>query len=70
MKDIQFQLKTEFIPLIQLLKYTGVADSGADASAMVLNHEVLCNGQLELRKRYKVIKGNVIETASVRILVI
>ena len=70
MKDIQFQLQTEFVPLIQLLKYTGVADSGADASAMVLNHEVLCNGNVELRKRYKVVKGNVIETDSVRILVV
>lgn len=69
MKEITFQLQSEFIPLIQLLKYTGVADSGADASAMVLNQEVLCNGSIELRKRYKVVKGDQIETANTRIII-
>ncbi|MDI1235567.1 MAG: RNA-binding S4 domain-containing protein [bacterium] len=69
MKEITFELQTEFIPLIQLLKYTGIADSGADASFMVLNQEVLCNGLIELRKRYKVVKGDVIETADTRILI-
>lgn len=69
MKEITFQLQSEFIPLIQLLKYTGIADSGADASFMVLNEEVLCNGAIELRKRYKVIKGDVIETNNTRILI-
>ncbi len=61
MKEISFQLKEDFIPLIQLLKYTGVADSGAHASKMVQSGDVLSNGHLETRKRYKVVKGDTIQ---------
>jgi len=59
---IEFELKSEFIPLIQLLKLTGFAESGAHASSLVENSEVLCNGQIELRKRYKVRKGDIISS--------
>ena len=70
MKEISFSLKADFIPLIQLLKYTGIAESGAHASTMVMDKEVLCNGQVELRKRYKVVKGDVIiaENTSIKII--
>ncbi len=60
MSAITFELKEEFIPLIQLLKYTGVAESGADASDMVISGMVYNNGKPETRKRYKVRKGDVI----------
>ena len=51
MKEISFTLKTDFIPLIQLLKFTDVPESGAHASQLVVENRVLCNGQPELRKR-------------------
>lgn len=70
MKELSFKLQSDFIPLIQLLKYTGVAESGAHASAMVVDSEVQCNGQTELRKRYKVVKGDIITTADTRIKII
>ncbi len=70
MESITFQLKTDFIPLIQLLKFTGVAESGAHASEMVVNHEVKCNGEIELRKRYKVVKGDVVRVSNHSITVI
>ena len=60
MAIINFQLKEEFIPLIQLLKYTGIAESGAHASEMVIDGQVYCNGEIETRKRYKVKSGDVI----------
>ncbi len=60
MSSTTFLLKEEFIPLIQLLKYTGIAESGAHASELVLSNMVFCNGQPETRKRYKVRKGDVI----------
>ncbi|NQW43123.1 MAG: RNA-binding S4 domain-containing protein [Bacteroidetes bacterium] len=60
-KDISFTLTQSFIPLIQLLKYTGIAESGAYASILVTNNEVYCNNQIETRKRYKVKCGDVIE---------
>jgi ribosome-associated protein len=60
MATIKFQLKEEFIPLIQLLKYTNIAESGAHASEMVVDGFVYCNGQVETRKRYKVKSGDII----------
>jgi ribosome-associated protein len=60
MDTIDFRLKDDFIPLIQLLKFTGHAESGAHASDMVVNGEVFCNGVVETRKRYKVKQGDVI----------
>jgi ribosome-associated protein len=58
---ISFNLKEDFIPLIQLLKFVGVAESGAMASDMVLNGSVVCNNTIETRKRYKVRKGDKIQ---------
>lgn len=60
MDVITFNLKEEFIPLIQLLKFTGIAESGAHASELVTSGMVQCNGQQETRKRYKVRRGDVI----------
>lgn len=62
MQNLEFHLKDEFIPLIQLLKFTGIAESGAHASDMVLAGEVFCNGVVETRKRYKVKKGDTISS--------
>ncbi len=70
MKEISFTLKTDFIPLIQLLKFTGVAESGAHASQLVVENQVLCNGKPELRKRYKVVKGDIILAQKTQITVI
>ncbi len=70
MKEISFELKENFIPLIQLLKYTGIAESGAHASTLVLNGEVLSNGKVELRKRYKVVQGDIIMACNTSINII
>ena len=64
-----FNLKEDYIPLIQLLKYTGLAESGAHASELVLEGLVLCNGEVETRKRYKVKSGDIIqvETETIKV---
>ena len=61
MNQIEFELTTEYIQLIKLLKLLNIADSGAQAKMMVENSEVLLNGDLELRKRAKLRKGDQIE---------
>lgn len=61
MNQIEFELETEYIELIKLLKLLNIADSGAQAKMMVENNEVLLNGELELRKRAKLRKGDQIE---------
>ncbi|MCK9163902.1 MAG: RNA-binding S4 domain-containing protein [Bacteroidales bacterium] len=53
--------KDEFIQLIQLLKATGIAESGAIAQEMVVYGEVMVNGEVDYRKRAKLKKGDIIE---------
>lgn len=56
-----FKLSTEYIELIKLLKILRWVGSGGEAKVMVENGEVLRNGELEYRKRAKLIIGDVIE---------
>lgn len=51
----------DYIELIKLLKVCGAADSGSEAKAMVEDEMVVVNGEVELRKRYKVRKKDKIE---------
>lgn len=50
----------EFIPLIALLKATGVVESGSEAQEVVIAGMVRRNGEVELRKRAKITAGEVI----------
>ncbi|HKL93468.1 MAG: RNA-binding S4 domain-containing protein [Bacteroidales bacterium] len=62
LQTLHFQLRSgeDHIPLIQLLKAVSVVDSGAEAQAVVMQARVQLNGQIELRKRAKVRKGDVV----------
>ena len=53
---ITFEIDTEYIELIKLLKATRIADSGAMAKILVENGEVTRNGEPEFRKRAKITK--------------
>ena len=61
-KRIEFTLREgdEFIPLIALLKATGVVYSGSEAQEVVTAGMVLRNGEVETRKRAKIRSGEVI----------
>ena len=56
-----FELKGEYIELIRLLKFMNWVQSGGEAKLVVEENMVKVNGEVELRKRYKVRKGDVIE---------
>lgn len=56
----EFQINTEYIELIKLLKATRVVESGAMAKAVVEDELVYRNGELETRKRAKITPGEVI----------
>ena len=51
----------EYIELIKLLKATRVAESGGMAKQLVDNGEVTRNGEIEYRKRAKIVKGEIIQ---------
>ena len=59
----------EFIPLIALLKATGVVESGSEAQEVVSAGRVFRNGKVELRKRAKITRGEVIVFMNYEILV-
>lgn len=67
---IEFKITDEYIELIKLLKATQVAESGAMAKTLVENGEVLRNGEVETRKRAKILPGETIETLGETIKVI
>jgi ribosome-associated protein len=67
---IKFKLEGEFIPLIQLLKATGVVGSGGDAQAVVTQGLVKYNGEVDYRKRLKVRVGDIITFDTYKIEVI
>ena len=68
---ISFALREEdtFIPLIALLKATGVVDTGSEAQEVVTAGMVLRNGEVETRKRAKITPGEVIVIENYEIIV-
>ncbi len=63
MQKITFELRDgdEYIPLIALLKAVDVVESGSMAQEVVTAGLVRRNGETELRKRAKIVAGDVIE---------
>ncbi|MFT5778334.1 MAG: ribosome-associated protein [Crocinitomicaceae bacterium] len=56
-----FKIEGEHIELIRLLKVVGIAESGGHAKMIVSDGEVYRNGEIELRKRAKLIIGDRID---------
>ncbi len=56
MQTENIAIRTEFIKLDQLLKFSGIAESGADAKDMILSEMVLVNGEV-CTMRGKKIRG-------------
>jgi len=57
----KFKIEGEYIELIQLLKAIGIASTGGHAKMIVDEEMIMRNGELETRKRAKLIVGDVIE---------
>jgi len=51
-------INTEFIKLNQLLKWAGIADTGAHANQMIKDGLVKVNGELETRRGKKIYPGD------------
>jgi len=66
---IDFKLTGEFVPLCDLLKLTGVADSGGQGKALVAAGEVRVDGRPEDRKTAKIRAGQRVECHGVTIVV-
>lgn len=57
----EFKIEGEYIELIQLLKATGLAQTGGHAKWMVDEGEIILNNEVENRKRAKLRSGDVVK---------
>jgi ribosome-associated protein len=70
MQQIEFRLNREFVQLNQLLKLTGLCDSGGAGKALVAGGGVSVDGNVELRKTCKIRVGQVVRLGDVEIRVV
>jgi ribosome-associated protein len=59
----------EYIELNNLLKITGLAESGGRAKVVIAEGQVKVDGKVELRKRCKIRTGQVVEFDSQKVTV-
>ncbi len=59
MKDIF--INKEHVELFKILKFEGIASTGAEAKDMIAAGKVLVNGIIEKQKRKKMVAGDTIE---------
>jgi len=69
MEQHEFVLNDAFVELNQLLKLTGVCDSGGAGKVLVASGAVEVDGQVELRKTCKIRAGQVVTVGDISIKV-
>ncbi|NYZ62743.1 RNA-binding S4 domain-containing protein [Luteimonas deserti] len=67
--QIHFPLEGDYVELNQLLKLTGLCDSGGAGKAVVASGAVRVDGTVELRKTCKIRAGQRVTLADVTIVV-
>jgi ribosome-associated protein len=67
---MKFELQDEYIELFKLIKVLDLVDSGAQAKYIVADGHVKRNGVVEVRKRAKIVAGDIIEIEDVSIEVV
>lgn len=58
---IEFKINGDYIELLALLKAIGIAQTGGHAKMIVDEGNIIRNGEVELRRRAKCIKGDIIK---------
>ena len=60
---IDVEIPKEPVELYKILKFEGLVPSGGEAKLVISEGMVLLNGEVETRKRKKILSGDVIEFA-------
>ena len=58
---MEVEIKTEYIKLDQLLKYSGLVDTVIGAKDLILDGYVKVDGEIETRRGRKIYKGMKVE---------
>jgi ribosome-associated protein len=69
MQTIEFGLRGDYIALDDLLKLTGIAESGGRAKVMVSEGLVKVDGKVENRKTAKIRLGQTVECGDTSIVI-
>jgi ribosome-associated protein len=69
MQQLNFELDREFVELNQLLKLSGLCDSGGAGKMLVASGAVSVDGVVELRKTCKIRDGQVVRVGDAEIRV-
>ena len=67
MKKESFTIKGDYIELMALLKAIGLAETGGHAKFIVDEGKVLRNGEVEYRRRAKLVKGDQLDVGGRKI---
>ncbi len=59
MRDVE--INHEPVELYKILKFEGLAGSGGQAKMLISDGQVLVNGEVETRKRKKIVSGDTIQ---------
>jgi ribosome-associated protein len=70
MNTQEFKLRGEYVALCDLLKLTGIADSGGQGKLMIANGEVTVDGQPESRKTAKIRANQTVRCLGQSVLVV
>ncbi|MGB0238851.1 MAG: RNA-binding S4 domain-containing protein [Cycloclasticus sp.] len=57
------EIPDEPVELYKLLKFEALVSSGGEAKAVIIQGMVLVNGEIETRKRKKIMSGDVVKFA-------
>lgn len=61
------EVNKEPVDLYKILKFEGLTGSGGEAKLVIAEGYVLVNGEVETRKRKKIVSGDTIEFGSEKI---
>jgi len=63
----EIEITKEPVELYKILKFEGMVSSGGEAKSVIAEGQVLVNGEIETRKRKKIVSGDIVEFAKEKI---
>lgn len=63
------EITHEPVELFKILKFEGIASSGAMAKELIADGQVSLNGEVETQKRKKIVSGDAIEIGDLQLSV-
>ncbi len=65
----EVQIIKEPVELYKILKFEGLVSSGGEAKSVIAEGQVQLNGEVETRKRKKIVSGDIIEFGQEKLLI-